>query len=316
MVDIVLFHQILKALPAPCQLLLVGDVDQLPSVGPGNVLRDLIRSGAVEVARLTQIFRQARESLIVINAHRVNRGEMPVLESHTGKADFLFVEKEDPEAVVESVKRLVSEELPRRFGLDPMEEIQILTPMHKGEVGATNLNQELGMLLNPRPEQVSRGERILRLGDRVMQIRNNYQIDVFNGDIGRIEALDTENRQVHVRFDNRIISYETADLDELVLAYACSIHKSQGSEYPCVVIPLHTQHYVMLQRNLLYTALTRGKRLVVVVGSRKALAVAVENNRIEERYTRLAERIAPLARPNGSTARGAARPRDATNATE
>ena len=316
MVDIVLFHQILKALPAPCQLLLVGDVDQLPSVGPGNVLRDLIRSGAVEVARLTQIFRQARESLIVINAHRVNRGEMPVLESHTGKADFLFVEKEDPEAVVDSVKRLVSEELPRRFGLDPMEEIQILTPMHKGEVGATNLNQELGMLLNPRPEQVSRGERILRLGDRVMQIRNNYQIDVFNGDIGRIEALDTENRQVHVRFDNRIISYETADLDELVLAYACSIHKSQGSEYPCVVIPLHTQHYVMLQRNLLYTALTRGKRLVVVVGSRKALAVAVENNRIEERYTRLAERIAPLARPNGSTARGAARPRDATNATE
>ena len=292
MVDITLFHHLLKALPGHCQLFLVGDVDQLPSVGPGNVLRDVIASRAAPVVRLTQIFRQARESHIVLNAHRVNRGEMPILEPINGESDFLFIEKENPEEVLQEVKRLVSEELPRRYGLDPIEDIQVLTPMHRGDVGAWNLNQELGSLLNPNPQRVSRGEKTLRLGDRVMQIRNNYQIDVFNGDIGRIEAIDAETRLVQIRFDDRVIAYDTADLDELVPAYACSIHKAQGSEYPCVVVPLHTQHFVMLQRNLLYTAITRGKQRVVVVGSRKALAVAVDNNRIEERYTRLAERLA------------------------
>jgi exodeoxyribonuclease V alpha subunit len=297
MVDIVLFHNLLKALPPHCQLLLVGDVDQLPSVGPGNVLRDIITSGVVEVVRLTEIFRQARESLIVLNAHRINHGEMPHLEAGEGEADFLFVEKEDPEEVLEEVKRWVAEELPRRFGLNPIEDIQVLTPMHRGDVGASNLNLELGSLLNASPQRVSRGDRILRVGDRVMQIRNNYPIDVFNGDIGRIEAMDPESRQVQVRFDDRVIAYDPADLDQLVLAYACSIHKAQGSEYPCVVIPLHTQHFVMLQRNLLYTALTRGKRLVVVVGSRKALALAVQNNRIEQRYTRLASRLALISDP-------------------
>jgi exodeoxyribonuclease V alpha subunit len=291
MVDITLFHHLLKALPGHCQLFLVGDVDQLPSVGPGNVLRDVIASGSVPVVRLTQIFRQARESHIVLNAHRVNRGEMPILEPIAGASDFLFVEKGDPEEVLQEVKRLVSEELPRRYRLDPVEEIQVLTPMHRGDVGAWNLNQELGVLLNPNPQKVSRGDKTLRVGDRVMQIRNNYQIDVFNGDIGRIEAMDAETRQVQIRFDDRVIAYDAADLDELVLAYACSIHKAQGSEYPCVVVPLHTQHFVMLQRNLLYTAITRGKQLVVVVGSRKALALAVDNNRIEERYTRLSERL-------------------------
>jgi exodeoxyribonuclease V alpha subunit len=295
MVDITLFHNLLKALPGHCQLLLVGDVDQLPSVGPGNVLRDLIESGAVEVSRLTQIFRQARESLIVLNAHRINQGDMPHLKSESGAGDFVFVERDDPTEVLDEVKRLVSEELPERFGLDPVEEIQVLTPMHRGEVGATNLNQELGTLLNRRTEQVSRGDRTLRAGDRVMQIRNNYQIDVFNGDIGRIESMDPEQRQVQVRFDDRVIAYDTADLDELVLAYACSIHKAQGSEYPCVVIPLHTQHYVMLQRNLLYTAVTRGRRLVVIVGSKEALALAVHNSHIDRRYTRLARRLAPLS---------------------
>jgi exodeoxyribonuclease V alpha subunit len=304
MVDITLFHHLLKALPKHCQLILVGDVDQLPSVGPGNVLRDVIVSGAVEVVRLTQIFRQAKESLIVVNAHRVNRGEMPLLPPGNGKTDFHFIEKDDPEEILSEVKRLVSEELPRLYNLDPVEEIQVLTPMHRGEVGASNLNLELGALLNPSPEQVSRGERTLRVGDRVMQIRNNYQVDVFNGDIGRIEAMDAESRQVQIRFDDRVIAYDAADLDELVLAYACSIHKAQGSEYPCVVIPLHTQHFVMLQRNLLYTALTRGKRLVVVVGSRKALALAVENNRIEERYTRLATRLIPRPSPVTGRPRG------------
>jgi len=295
MVDIVLFHQVLKALPPHCQLVLVGDVDQLPSVGPGNVLRDLIQSRAVDVVRLTKIFRQAHESLIITNAHRVNRGEMPVLTPAAEGADFLFIEKEEPPEILEEVKRLVSEEIPRRYRLDPIEEIQVLTPMHKGDVGATNLNQELGALLNKRTEAVTKGERTLRLGDRVMQIRNNYQLDVFNGDIGRIESMDPESREVRIRFDDRLVAYDTGDLDEVVPAYACSIHKSQGSEYPCVVVPLHTQHFVMLQRNLLYTALTRGKKLVVIVGSRKALAIAVQNNRIEERYTRLAERLARLA---------------------
>jgi exodeoxyribonuclease V alpha subunit len=296
MIDIVLFHHVLKALPAHCQLILVGDVDQLPSVGPGNVLRDLIGSGAVDVVRLTKIFRQAQQSLIVVNAHRVNRGEMPLLDPQDdGQADFMFIERDDPLEILEELKRLVAEEIPRRFGLDPIEEIQVLTPMHKGDVGASNLNEQLGALLNKRPESVSKGGRTLRLGDRVMQIRNNYQVDVFNGDIGRIESMDPVERQVHIRFDDRLVAYAAAELDELVPAYACSIHKSQGSEYPCVVVPLHTQHFVMLQRNLIYTALTRGKKLVVLVGSRKALSLAVRNNRIDKRCTRLAERLARLA---------------------
>jgi exodeoxyribonuclease V alpha subunit len=295
MVDIVLFHHVLKALPAHCQLILVGDVDQLPSVGPGNVLRDLIGCGAVDVVRLTKIFRQAQQSLIVVNAHRVNRGEMPELKSPDEDADFMFIERDEPLEILEELKRLVSEEIPRRFGFDPIEEIQVLTPMHKGDVGASNLNEQLGALLNKRTESVSKGGRTLRLGDRVMQTRNNYQVDVFNGDIGRIESMDPVDRQVHIRFDDRLVAYDTAELDELVPAYACSIHKSQGSEYPCVVVPLHTQHFVMLQRNLLYTALTRGKKLVVIVGSRKALSLAVRNNRIDKRCTRLAERLARLA---------------------
>jgi exodeoxyribonuclease V alpha subunit len=297
MVDLVLFHQVLKALPPHCQLVLVGDVDQLPSVGPGNVLRDLIQSGAVAVVRLTRIFRQAEKSLIITNAHRVNRGEMPILTPAADGADFLFVEKEDPLEILQEVKRLVSEEIPRRYHLDPIEEIQVLTPMHKGDVGASHLNRELGALLNRRTESVSRGDRTLRLGDRVMQIRNDYQRDVFNGDIGRIESMDPGRREVTIRFDERTVAYGIGDLDEVVPAYACSIHKSQGSEYPCVVVPLHTQHFPLLQRNLLYTALTRGKKLVAVVGSPRALALAVRNNRIEERYTRLAERLSRLAAP-------------------
>jgi len=291
MVDIVLLHHILKALPSHCQLILVGDVDQLPSVGPGNALRDVIRSQAVDVVRLTQIFRQSSRSLIVTNAHRVNRGEIPFLEPEGEDADFCFIEREDPEDVLSEIKTLVSEKIPRKYRLDPVEEIQVLTPMHKGTLGAVNLNLELGALLNRRTESITHGSRIFRLGDRVMQIRNNYQLDVFNGDIGWIAAIDEVSREVRIRFEDRLATYEAANLDELVLAYACSIHKSQGSEYPCVVIPLHTQHYVMLQRNLLYTAITRGKRLVILVGSRRALGLAIQNNRIEERFTHLAERL-------------------------
>jgi exodeoxyribonuclease V alpha subunit len=301
MVDLPLFAQLLKAVPRACRLVLVGDVDQLPSVGPGNVLRDLIRSGAVEVAALTEIFRQADESLIVVSAHEVNRGEVPPPRplaapgagDHAAAAgDFFFVAEEDPEAILETVKRLAAREIPARFGLDAVDEIQVLTPMHRGLLGSVNLNTELQRLLNPRGEQIARAGRLFRVGDKVMQIRNNYELEVFNGDLGRIAAVDEEAQEVVVRFEGRPVTYGWTDLDELVLGYACSIHKSQGSEYPAVIIPLHTQHYVLLQRNLLYTGITRGRRLVVVVGSRKAVAIAVRNNKVQARYTRLAERLA------------------------
>ncbi len=297
MVDAPLAYHTVKALRAQCQLILVGDVDQLPSVGPGSVLRDVIESGVVDVVRLDEIFRQAEASLIIVNAHRVNHGEMPLLKpiapSATGTAppDFYLVEQDDPEAALSTVRRLVAERIPERFRLHPIEDVQVLTPMHRGLLGAANLNAELQALLNPRGSTITRGSRTFRAGDKVMQTRNNYQLEVWNGDLGRIAAIDEETQEVDVRFDDRTVRYDYADLDELVLGYACSIHKSQGSEYPAVVIPLHTQHYVMLQRNLLYTAITRARKLAVVVGSRRALAIAVKNSRIDERFTHLAARL-------------------------
>ena len=292
MVDTVLFAQLVQALPLTCQLVLVGDVDQLPSVGPGSVLREIIRSGVVEVVRLARIFRQAEQSLIVVNAHRLNRGEMPLLEHEHGAADFFFVERREPEEILATLKSLIAGRIPERFGLDPIDDVQVLTPMHKGLLGATSLNAELQALLNPRPVALTRGSRSFRVGDKVMQVRNDYGLDVYNGDIGRIAAIDERERVLTVCYDERRVRYTHRELDALVPAYACSIHKAQGSEYPCVVVPLHTQHYVMLQRNLLYTALTRGRRLVVLVGSKRALAIAVANNRIEARCTRLGERLA------------------------
>jgi len=288
MVDTVLAYGLLKAVPPSSQLILVGDVDQLPSVGPGSVLQDFIRSGAVEVVRLQHIFRQAERSLIVVNAHRVNHGEMPSLPPPGSEADFFFIEKQEPEEVLGTLKVLVRSRIPDRFGLDPVNDVQVLTPMHRGLLGAMSLNAELQALLNPRGAAVVHGSRLFRAGDKVMQIRNNYDLDVFNGDIGRIEALDEMERTLSVQFDGRTVLYEPADLDELVLAYACSIHKSQGSEYPCVVIPVHTQHYVMLQRNLLYTGITRARKLVVLVGTKRALAIAVKNDKTETRFTQLA----------------------------
>jgi len=290
MVDIVLFHHLLKALPVAAQLILVGDADQLPSVGPGAVLADLIASGRCAVVRLDTIFRQDEESRIVVNAHRINRGEFPILKGE-GPSDFYFMSREEPEEILETVKGLVSERIPRRYGLDPLEAIQVIVPMHRGTIGARNLNAELQALLNPEGAEVARGARIFRTGDRVMQIRNNYDLDVYNGDIGRVAGIDPEEQILGVRYETRIVNYPWSDLDELVLAYACSVHKSQGSEYPVVIIPLHTQHYVMLERNLLYTAVTRGKKLVVIVGSAKALSIAVRNRRTHERHTRLAERL-------------------------
>jgi exodeoxyribonuclease V alpha subunit len=310
MIDAPLAAAILRALRPESQLVLVGDMNQLPSVGPGSVLGDVIRSRALPVVELNEIFRQAEQSLIVVNAHRVNRGEMPLFTPMSPVAedateapapDFFLVERKEPEDVLAVVKRLVAERIPARFGFDPRTEIQVLTPMHRGLLGAANLNAELQALLNPRGASITRGSRTFRLGDRVMQLRNNYQLEVWNGDLGRVAAIDEEEREVTVRFDERSVRYDYADLDELVLGYACSIHKSQGSEFPAVVIPLHTQHYVMLQRNLLYTALTRGRRLVVLAGNRRALAIAVKTERLLVRHTRLAERILDRLPPRGGT---------------
>jgi exodeoxyribonuclease V alpha subunit len=295
MVDTVLFHHLLRAVPAPCQVVLIGDADQLPSVGPGNVLGDVVRSGRVETVRLTEVFRQAQQSRIVVNAHRVNQGELP-LWSSSPDSDFFFIEKETPDEILATVEDLVARRLPAAYKLDPKQDIQVLTPMHRGTLGAANLNAELQELLTPGPVAATRGGRSFRIGDKVMQIRNNYDLDVFNGDIGEVCSADPIERKLVARFDSRDVEYDTRDLDELVLAYACSIHKAQGSEFPVVVLPLHTQHYVMLQRNLLYTALTRGKRLVVVVGTRRALAIAVKNNETEKRMTRLASRLAEGSR--------------------
>jgi exodeoxyribonuclease V alpha subunit len=292
MVDILLMNHLLKAVPPDATMLLVGDIDQLPSVGPGNVLSDIIESGRVETVRLTEIFRQAQESMIIVNAHRVNRGEFPLTKLPSGgKSDFYFIERDDPEKVVETVKELCGQRLPKAFHLDPLDDIQVMTPMHKGVVGVANLNAELQRLLNPRGQEIAQGGRLFRVSDKVMQISNNYDKEVFNGDIGRIAAIDIEDKKLSIRFDDKAVDYEWGELDQLVLAYAISIHKSQGSEYPAVVVPILTQHYIMLQRNLLYTAITRARKLVVLVGTRRALAVAVRNNPVQHRYTALAARL-------------------------
>jgi len=293
MIDIVLFYNLLKAVPPAARVILVGDVDQLPSVGPGNVLKDIISSDCLEVVCLNEIFRQAKESLVVVNAHRINSGQMPYTRSKSGQGDFHFFEREDPEDILNTIKLLVTKWVPGRFRFS-VDDIQVLTPMHMGLIGAANLNKVLQDIINPSKESLMRGNRIFRKGDRVMQIRNNYDLDVYNGDIGRILSIDQIEREVRVNFDGRLVVYDYSDLDDLILAYACSIHKSQGSEFPVVIIPFHTQHYMMLQRNLLYTAITRGKRLVIIVGSKKALAIAVKNNRVQERFTQLSERLAEI----------------------
>jgi len=292
MIDTLLMHHLLKAVPGSTTLILVGDVNQLPSVGAGNVLKDIIESRVAPVVELNEIFRQARESSIIINAHRINKGVLPELGAvRDGLDDFYFIEQDDPEKILETVIRLVGDRIPKRFGFSPVTDIQVLTPMHRGTVGAANLNVELQKALNPAEGGITRGGINFRAGDKVMQIVNDYDREVYNGDIGRISAMDGESGEMTVIIDDREVVYDFADLDELVLAYAVSVHKSQGSEYPAVVIPLHTQHYVLLQRNLLYTAVTRGKKLVVLVGTKKALAIAVRNNRTEKRFSLLRKRL-------------------------
>ncbi len=294
MIDTVLMYHLLRAVPATATLILVGDVHQLPSVGAGNVLNDIIASAVVPVVTLDRIFRQAQTSRIVVNAHRINQGIVPAFDGGDDAdppADFYFIEQDDPDRVLEIIVQLCRQRIPRRFGLDPVEDIQVLTPMHRGVVGAANLNRRLQQALNPGEEGVSRAEQTFRVDDKVMQVRNNYEREVFNGDIGRIAAINWAERQVVISFDGRPVEYDFSDLDEIVAAYAVSVHKSQGSEYPAVIIPLVTQHYILLQRNLLYTAVTRGKDLVVIVGSKKALAIAVHNNKTRRRFTMLRYRL-------------------------
>ncbi len=290
MLDVPLAHHLLKAVPLSASVVFVGDVDQLPSVGPGNFLRDLIESGVAPVARLTEIFRQAKDSFIITNAHRVNEGQMPVLDADEER-DFFFIEQEEPEKALATIRTLCTERVPKRFGFDPMRDVQVLTPMHKGVCGAENLNRELAAALNPTGPHTQRYGRTLRVGDRVMQIRNNYDKDVFNGDLGRVKRLDLVEQTLVVEMDGREVAYEFDELDELVPAYAISVHKSQGNEYPCVIVLLLTQHFILLQRNLVYTAITRGKKLVILVGSKKALAIAIRNNRTAARYCRLCDRL-------------------------
>ena len=295
MIDTILMYHLLKAIPMRATLILVGDVDQLPSVGAGNVLKDIIDSHVVPVVRLNEIFRQSRDSMIIVNAHRVNNGLMPILTG-TGRSDFQFIEMEDPDAAVERLVGLCRERIPRKFGYHSIDDIQVLTPMHKGTVGALNLNAELQKHLNPSKDELLRGGKTFKTGDKVMQIKNNYDKDVYNGDIGRIKRIDREEQEVYVDFYGKLVSYDLSDLDELVLAYATSVHKAQGSEYPAVVMPILMQHYILLQRNLLYTGITRGKKLVVLLGTKKALSIAVGNDRQQMRYTLLKQRLQQCVR--------------------
>jgi exodeoxyribonuclease V alpha subunit len=292
MLDLLLTNHLLKAVHPESHLLLVGDVDQLPSVGAGNVLRDIIESGVAAVVSLTEIFRQAEGSLIVENAHRINHGRMPLFSRRA--TDFFLFPAEDAEQAADRIVDLVQHRIPRKFGFDPLEDIQVLSPLHRGAAGVGELNRRLQATLNPpregKPER-RQGSRMFRLGDRAMQIRNNYDKEVFNGDMGRITALDVVNQSLTVRIDDLDVVYEFSELDELVHAYAVSVHKSQGSEYRAVVAPVLTQHYIMLQRNLLYTAVTRARELVVLVGTRQAIGIAVRNNKITERHTALDTRL-------------------------
>ena len=294
MVDVLLMNNLLRALPPNASLLLVGDVDQLPSVGPGMVLGSLIDSGVVPVVRLTEVFRQAAHSRIITTAHRINEGHMPEIPAKDAESDFYFIDRAEPEQIAATLLDMVKKRIPAKFGFDPIRDIQVLCPMNRGSLGIRELNVKLQTELNPaRPEEpvVEKFGWQFRPRDKVIQTENNYDKDVFNGDIGQIIKIDPVEREVTVRFDQREVVYDFGELDEVALAYAITIHKSQGSEFPAVVIPLATQQYLLLQRNLVYTGITRGKRLVVVVGQRKALAIAVRNNKTEQRFSGLLARL-------------------------
>jgi exodeoxyribonuclease V alpha subunit len=293
MVDIVLMNQLLRSVPDSAMVLMVGDVDQLPSVGPGAVLSDIIKSGKIPTARLVEIFRQAQHSKIITNAHRINQGKLPLNEDGaSGLTDFYFIADDTPEGIQEKLFNIISERIPKRFGFHPVHDVQVITPLNRGSLGTRSLNMELQKLLNSNSEP-----KITHFGwtyspeDKVIQIVNNYQKLVFNGDIGRIKSIDLEEGVLFVDFDGSEIEYGFNELDELVLAYAITVHKSQGSEYPVVIIPLSTQHYLMLERNLLYTAVTRGKKLVIIIGQKKALKISVQKKQSQHRLTNLVHRL-------------------------
>ncbi|MDB4746579.1 AAA family ATPase, partial [Verrucomicrobia bacterium] len=294
MVDVPLMQHLLRAIPPTGHLILVGDIDQLPSVGPGSVLRDMIESDVAPVVRLTEVFRQAAGSQIIANAHLVNQGILPAFNKDKTDSDFFLVNREEPEKIIQTLIHLVKDRIPQRFGLNALRDVQVLCPMNRGSLGTRSLNVDLQEALNPqRPEQAS-VERFgwqFRPRDKVIQTVNNYDKDVFNGDIGHVVNIDPTEQVVEIRFDERVVSYDYGELDELSLAYAITIHKSQGSEFPAVVIPVSTQQFVMLQRNLIYTGMTRGRKLVVMVGQPKAMAMAVKNIRYEERFSGLLENL-------------------------
>ncbi len=292
MLDVVLANALFRAVRPGGALLLVGDVDQLPSVGPGNVLRNCIETGSIPVARLARIFRQGQGSLISLNAARINRGDFLELNlDYRGSKDFYFLERDEAEEIEQEIVSLCAGRLQKSFGFDPLKDIQVLTPMRKGLVGADNLNLKLQQAINSSGAEACGGSRLLKTGDRVMQIRNNYDKEVFNGDLGFVVTENREERSLLVDFEGRQVEYDAVDLNELILAYAVTVHKSQGSEFGCVILPVHTSHYPLLQRNLIYTAVTRGRRLVIMIGSKKAVAMAIRNNRVGKRNTRLKERI-------------------------
>jgi len=296
MIDTILMYHLVKAVPPDAALILVGDVNQLPSVGPGSVFSDIIDSGRFKVITLNEIFRQAKESRIITNAHLINRGMFPDTRSplYGEQTDFYFIEENDPGKALQKILSLCKTRIPKHFGYHPVRDIQVLTPMHRGDVGVATLNIRLQEILNPHGKKIVRGYKSFAVNDKVMQIVNNYDKEVYNGDIGHVTGINQEEQEIVVDFDGREVVYSCQDLEELVLAYAISIHKSQGSEYPAVVIPVMTQHYILLQRNLIYTGITRGKKLVVLVGSKKALSIAVRNNKTQNRHTLLRERLISL----------------------
>ena len=290
MIDTSLMYNLLRALPNDTRVILIGDIDQLPSVGPGNILKDIIASEKVTITKLTEIFRQAKGSKIILNAHRINQGEFPYLPEKE-KSDFLFLEAMRPEEIQQKALQMIKEDIPSKWGFDPIDDIQLLAPMKKGLIGIENFNTILQSELNPSDSPFYRSGMRLHVNDKVMQIRNNYNKLIFNGDVGRISKIDKIEQEIVVTFDGREISYDFSELDEITLAYAVSVHKYQGSECPCIVMPLHMSHFILLYRNLLYTAVTRGRKLVVLIGSKKALAVAIKNIDVRQRFTGLKEAL-------------------------
>ena len=296
MIDILLMYSLLKALPSHAKVILVGDIDQLPSVGPGNVLKDIIATDAVSITTLHEIFRQAAGSKIITNAHLINKGIFPNI-SNKSDSDFFFVESLEPELALKQIVTLVTHRIPKKWRLCPFNDIQVLAPMKKGIIGTENLNCVLQERLNPHKDPLIKYGRRYAPGDKVMQIRNNYDKKVFNGDVGRVDKIDKIEQILFIKYEDRLVKYDFSELDEVVLAYAVSVHKFQGSECPCIVMPVHTTHFKLLVRNLLYTGVTRGKNLVILVGTKKAIAICIKNNEVDKRFTGLQQALLDLYKP-------------------